>query len=459
MASSAREQDLGSGYPNRAIAKRVSPHTARHWERSSDGTIQFCRSRPLWTQAPPLGFFFSAPPPLVLSKYFATEAAFENAHEAMRIHGGYGYSKEFAVERLYRDAPLLCIGEGTNEMQRMIFAKQVMEEQGMKTRFALPLLAMLLPFAAAAQTFPSKPVRIVVPYTPGGGTDIISRHLAQTMQESWGQQVIVENRPGANGIIGTEVAVKSPPDGHTVAMVVGAHVVNAVLQAKMPFDPINDTAAVSLVATSPWVIGIYPGVPAQNLREFIAYAKANPGKLRFGSSESSSRLAGEQFKQAADVDLVHVPYKGGGQIVQDMLGGHVETGFTSVLTYLPHYKSGRLRILAVAGSRARPRCPTCRPRRRRGCRVTRLTSGTACTRQARHRPSFRASTRRSRASSAAGNRERLDAARGRPGCQHARRVRRLYPRRAREVREDREAGGHPTGVATGLHDLRQCFPA
>jgi tripartite-type tricarboxylate transporter receptor subunit TctC len=144
-------------------------------------------------------------------------------------------------------------------------------------------------------------------------------------------------------------------------MVVGAHVVNAVLQSKMPFDPIGDTEAVSLVATSPWVIGIYPGVPAQNLREFIAYAKANPGKLRFGSSESSSRLAGEQFKQVAGVDLVHVPYKGGGQIVQDMLGGHVESGFTSVLTFLPHHKSGKLRILAVGGKTragAMPDVPT-----------------------------------------------------------------------------------------------------
>jgi tripartite-type tricarboxylate transporter receptor subunit TctC len=181
------------------------------------------------------------------------------------------------------------------------------------------------------------------------------------MQESWGQQVLVENRPGANGIIGTEVMVKSPPDGHTLAMVVGAHVVNAVLQEKMPFDPVNDTAAVSLVATSPWVIGIYPGVPAQNLREFIAYAKANPGKLRFGSSESSSRLAGEQFKQVAGVDLVHVAYKGGAQIVQDMLGGHIEAGFTSVLTFLSHYKSGKLRMLAVGGKTragAMPDVPT-----------------------------------------------------------------------------------------------------
>jgi tripartite-type tricarboxylate transporter receptor subunit TctC len=229
----------------------------------------------------------------------------------------------------------------------------------MKTAYGV-LLGLLLSFAANAQ-FPSKPVRIIVPYTPGGGTDIISRALAARLQETWGQQVLVENRPGANGIIGTEVMVKSPPDGHVLAMVVGAHVVNAVLQKDMPFDPINDTTAVTLVATSPWVIGIWPGVPAQNLREFIAYAKANPGKLRFGSSESSSRLAGEQFKQVAGVDLVHVPYKGGGQIVQDMLGGHVEVGFTSVLTFLSHHKSGKLRILAVGGrtrAGAMPDVPT-----------------------------------------------------------------------------------------------------
>jgi tripartite-type tricarboxylate transporter receptor subunit TctC len=228
------------------------------------------------------------------------------------------------------------------------------------TRLLSFTFAMTFSFLSWAQ-FPSKPVHIIVPYTPGGGTDIISRALAGKLQEAWGQQVLVENRPGANGIIGTEAMVRSAPDGHTLAVVVGAHVVNGVLQQKMPFDPVNDCAAVSLLATSPWVIGVWPGVPAQNLKEFIAYAKANPGKLRFGSSESSSRLAGEQFKQVAGVDLVHVPYKGGSQIVQDMLGGHVEVGFTSVLTYLPHYKSGKIRILAVGGkvrANAMPDIPT-----------------------------------------------------------------------------------------------------
>ena len=162
--------------------------------------------------------------------------------------------------------------------------------------------------AALAQAFPSKPVRIVVPYAPGGGTDIISRTLAAKLQEAWGQSVFVENRPGANGIVGTDVVLKSPPDGHNLVVVVGAHVINASLVAKMPFDPVADVSPVTLIATSPWVVVVNPEVPAKNVRELIAHAKANPGKLRFGSSEPSSRLAGEQFKQQAGVELMHVPY-------------------------------------------------------------------------------------------------------------------------------------------------------
>lgn len=210
-------------------------------------------------------------------------------------------------------------------------------------------LATGLMGGVAAQTFPIRPVRIVVPYAPGGGTDIISRQLAQKLSEAWGQSVVVENRPGANGIVGTDAVLKSPPDGHNLVVVVGAHVINGSLQKSMPFDPVNDVSAITLLATSPWVVVITPSVPANTLREFIAHAKANPAKLRFGSSEPSSRLAGEQFKQQAGVDLTHVPYKGGSMIMTDMLGGHIEAGFTSTLTVLQHYKSGKLRVLAVAG--------------------------------------------------------------------------------------------------------------
>jgi tripartite-type tricarboxylate transporter receptor subunit TctC len=217
-------------------------------------------------------------------------------------------------------------------------------------------LALLAP-AAHAQTFPVKPVRIIVPYAAGGGTDILARLFAQKLGDSWGQTVIVENRPGADGIIGSEFIVQSPPDGHNLMLVVAAHVINPSLKSKMPFDVIKDFTPVTLVAASPWVVVVNPGVPARNIKELIALAKAQPGKLNFGSSEPSSRLAGELFKAEAGVDLLHVPYKGGSQIMADMLGGHIQVGFTSVLTVLQHYKSGKLRVLGVSGKVRSPSMP------------------------------------------------------------------------------------------------------
>lgn len=217
-------------------------------------------------------------------------------------------------------------------------------------RIFAAVIAALVAVTAHAQTvFPTKPVRIVVPYAPGGGTDIISRQIAQKLGEAWGQNVFVENRPGANGITGTDLVLKSAPDGHSLVVVVAAHVINSSLQTKMPYDPVADVAPVTLIARSPWVIVSIPTLPAKTLGELVAYAKANPGKLRFGSSEPSSRLAGEQFKQLAGINLEHIPYKGGSQIMTDMLGGQIETGFTSTLTVLQHYKSGKLKVLAVAG--------------------------------------------------------------------------------------------------------------
>jgi tripartite-type tricarboxylate transporter receptor subunit TctC len=224
-------------------------------------------------------------------------------------------------------------------------------------RFALFLAAVLAGPAHAQPAFPTKPVRVMVPYAPGGGTDIISRQLAQKLAEAWGQSVYVENRAGANGITGTDAVLKSPPDGHNLVVVVAAHVINASLQKTMPFDPVADVAPVTLIARSPWVIVVTPAVPAATLREFVAHAKANPGKLRFGSSEPSSRLPGEQFKQLAGIDLEHIPYKGGSQIMTDMLGGQIESGFTSTLTALQHYKSGKLKVLAVAGKSRHPSMP------------------------------------------------------------------------------------------------------
>lgn len=215
---------------------------------------------------------------------------------------------------------------------------------------ALVMFAWLAP-PAQAQPYPSKPIRIMVPYAPAGGTDILARLFAQKLGESWGQSVIVENRPGADGLIGTEIVARSPADGYNLVLVVAAHVINPSLKAKMPFDVLKDFAAVTLVAESPWVVVVNPGVKANNIKEFIALAKAQPGTLSFGSSEPSSRLAGELFKSLAGVNLLHIPYKGGSQIMTDMLGGHIQVGFTSVLTVLQHHKSGALRVLGVSGNK------------------------------------------------------------------------------------------------------------
>ncbi|HET9577316.1 MAG TPA: tripartite tricarboxylate transporter substrate binding protein [Usitatibacter sp.] len=225
-----------------------------------------------------------------------------------------------------------------------------------KAWLAAIALAAIAPFAAA-DVYPAKTVRIIVPYAAGGGTDILARLFAQKLTERWGQTVIVENRPGGDGIIGSEAVAKAPADGYNLVLVVGAHVINPSLKSNMPYDVIRDFAPVTLVAASPWVVVVNPAVPAKNIRELIAVAKANPGQLSFGSSEPSSRLAGEQFKSLSGTELLHVPYKGGSQIMNDMLGGHVQVGFTSVLTVLQHYKSGKLRVLGVSGTARSPNMP------------------------------------------------------------------------------------------------------
>lgn len=217
-------------------------------------------------------------------------------------------------------------------------------------------LALLTP-VAHADSYPSKPLRIVVPYAAGGGTDILARLFAQKMSDSWGQPVIVENRPGADGTIGTELIARSPADGYNLVLVVAAHVINPSLKAKMPFDTLKDFTPITMVAASPWVVVVSPVVPANNIKELIALAKAQPGKLAFGSSDPSSRLAGEQFKSLAGVDLQHVPYKGGAPVMTDLLGGHVQVSFTSVLTVLQHHRSGKLRVLGVGGKNRSPSMP------------------------------------------------------------------------------------------------------
>jgi tripartite-type tricarboxylate transporter receptor subunit TctC len=208
--------------------------------------------------------------------------------------------------------------------------------------------------AASAQTFPSRTVTIVVPFPPAGGADTLARTLAPRLSAMWGQTVVIENRPGASGRIGTEQVANAAPDGHTLVMASTAAITE---------KNIGKLAPVALVSAEPYVVVLNSKVPIDNVRELIDYAKANPGKLRFGSSGvgAASHLSGELFKAQAHVDLQHVPYKGTGQALTDLLGGQIELMFAPTQTVLPQLQSGRLKAIAVTGTRpieALPKLPT-----------------------------------------------------------------------------------------------------
>lgn len=227
-------------------------------------------------------------------------------------------------------------------------------------RWALGVLLATLASAASAQTYPTKPIRMVVPFPAGGTTDILARAVAPKLNEAWGQQVVVDNRPGAGGNIGSELVAKSAPDGYTLEMgTVGTHAINASLYAKMPYDHVRDFVPVILVAGVPNVLVVHPSVPVNSVAELIAYAKANPGKLNFASSGSgtSIHLAGELFKVMAGVQMTHVPYKGSAPAVQDLLGGQVQLMFDNLPSSLPHIKAGKLRALAVTSAQRAPALP------------------------------------------------------------------------------------------------------
>ncbi len=238
----------------------------------------------------------------------------------------------------------------------------------MHCRTALSLaatLAILTPQAAAApDAYPSKPVRFVVAFPPGGGTDIIARSIAQKLAERIAQQVVVDNRPGAGGNIGTDIVAKSAPDGYTMLMgSAGPLAINTSLFAKMPFDPIKDLEPVTLAASTPNVLVVHPSLRAATVKELIALARAKPGEINFASSGhgTPAHLAGELFNSMAGVRMVHVPYKGAAPALADLLGGQVQLMFSTMPPALPHVKDGKLRALAVTSakrSRATPELPT-----------------------------------------------------------------------------------------------------
>jgi tripartite-type tricarboxylate transporter receptor subunit TctC len=222
----------------------------------------------------------------------------------------------------------------------------------------------VLPLVATAQPYPSKPVRIIVNFPAGGVADIYARIIGAKVQESWGQPVVVENRTGGGGNIGADAVAKSAPDGYTLNMsAIGPHAVNVSLFSKMPYDPVKDFAAIALVLEAEGLLVVHPTVPASNVAELIAYARANPGKLTFASAGpgTASHLAGELFKTMAKVDMLHIPYKGNVPAITDLLAGQTSLLFATMPTVLPHAKAGKLRAIATLGSErsaATPELPT-----------------------------------------------------------------------------------------------------
>jgi tripartite-type tricarboxylate transporter receptor subunit TctC len=233
-------------------------------------------------------------------------------------------------------------------------------------RYAADFVVAASTFAMASSyaAYPEKPIRIVVAYTPAGATDILARTVGQKLNEVWGQPVIIDNRPGANGNIGTEYAAKATPDGYTILMVTaGTHGINPSLYRKLGFDAVKDFEAVSLVAMVPNIFVVNNLLPAKDVREFIAYAKANPGKLNYGSpgNGSTAHLSMELFKSMTGIQMVHIPYKGSAGVLADLIGGQIVATMDNMPPYLPQVKAGKIRALAVSPAKrsaAAPDIPT-----------------------------------------------------------------------------------------------------
>jgi len=222
---------------------------------------------------------------------------------------------------------------------------------------------LLLALPAAAQNYPVRPVRVIVPFTAGGNTDLTARSIGARLSEVFGQQVVVENRPGGATNIGTELVAKAPPDGYTILMGGATNAINMSTQAKPPYDTLRDFAPIILCVKGANLLAIHPSVPARNLKELIALAKARPGQLNFASSGlgSSNQMAGELLKMMANINIVHVPYKGNPQAITDTMAGHIEMVFSGVPALIPHIQSGRLRAIAIGSLKrftAVPEVPT-----------------------------------------------------------------------------------------------------
>jgi len=215
----------------------------------------------------------------------------------------------------------------------------------------------------AAQQYPERPVRVIVPQSPGGSTDLVARAVAQRLTESLGQNVIVDNRPGAGSINGTDLVAKGAPDGHTVLAVAASFTINPAVRKKLPFDPVRDFTPVTQLVTLPHILVLHPSVPATSVKEFIALAKSKPGVLNYGISgiATSTHMAGELFMHMTGIKMVSIPYKGGAPGMTALLGGQIQLYFATISTAIPHIRSGKLRALGVTTAKrsvAAPEYPT-----------------------------------------------------------------------------------------------------
>jgi tripartite-type tricarboxylate transporter receptor subunit TctC len=231
------------------------------------------------------------------------------------------------------------------------------------TLVALTVLWAATPIAHAASAevdkYPTKPIRLIGPFVPGGGTDITARAVAAKLTERWGQQVIVDNRPGAAGAIGVEITATAAPDGYTLCLISASHSVNSATNPKLPYDLTKDLQGISQATSLFYVVYVHPAVPVNSVPELVKYAKANPGKLNFGSSGTGGlqHFAGEMFNYIGGVKMVHVPYKGGAAAIADAIAGNIQVGFGTLLSSRAHYKAGRLRPLAITANQRSPIAP------------------------------------------------------------------------------------------------------
>jgi tripartite-type tricarboxylate transporter receptor subunit TctC len=226
-------------------------------------------------------------------------------------------------------------------------------------RLLLTLLLLATCAGVSAQTYPNRPIRFVVPFPAGGGVTTIARLVAQRLSEAWGQSVVVDNRPGGNAIIGTEIVAKAAADGYTILFVNIGFITTPLMMAKVPYDPIKDFAAVGVVTASEYVLVVHPSVPVNNLKEFIAYAKARPGQLNYSSSGTggASHLATEVLAGSEGIKMIHIPFQGAAPALTSVLGGQVQVILSPPVNAVPHILSGRVRALAITGNARFPALP------------------------------------------------------------------------------------------------------